>query len=110
MVSVVFANLVSFRLFGRSLFDVQLRNRGFDLTLGRGSAILTERRVGELVHEDFVRFAADDKISKVRSELAKSGRSEGVVLGSEGSLSRHHSGYRLALPTSQTDSRHRRVG
>ena len=30
MVSVVFSNLVSYRIFGRSLFDVQLRMRGFD--------------------------------------------------------------------------------
>ena len=40
MVSVVFANLISYRVIGRSLFDLQLRARGFDLSLGRDKAIL----------------------------------------------------------------------
>lgn len=84
MVSVVFANLVSYRLFGRSLFDVQLRNRGFDLSLGRGSAILAERRISELMHDDFLSFAPQDKTSLALKKLAASGRSEGLVIGPNG--------------------------
>ena len=40
MVSVVFSNLVAYRIFGRSLFDVQLIRRGFDLSAGRDRVIL----------------------------------------------------------------------
>ena len=35
MVAVVFSNLLASRIFGRSIFDVQLRQRGFDLAFGR---------------------------------------------------------------------------
>ena len=80
MVSVVFANLVSYRMFGRSLFDVQLRNRGFDLSFGRGSAILAERRITELMRDDYVRFAPDDAISEALHKLGESGRAEGLVV------------------------------
>ncbi len=41
MASVVFSNLVAYRLFGRSLFDVQLKNRGYDLSFGHDQLILS---------------------------------------------------------------------
>ena len=81
MVAVVFANLVSYRMFGRSLFDVQLRGRGFDLSLGRVSAILTERRVTELMHGDVPRFHPDDEIRTALRRFGESGRAEGLVIG-----------------------------
>ena len=59
MVAVVFANLISYRMLGRSLFDIQLAKRGFDLSLGRGQALLAERRITELMHDDFPRFAPE---------------------------------------------------
>lgn len=80
MVAVVFANLISYRLFGRSLFDVQLKNRGFDLSLGRSNAILAERRVTELMHDEFLRFNLDDEIREVLRRLGASGRAEGLVV------------------------------
>jgi len=80
MVAVVFANLISYRMFGRSLFDVQLSKRGFDLSLGRGSAILAERRIAELMHDDFLRFDPDDEIREALRRLGESGRAEGLVV------------------------------
>ena len=85
MVAVVFANLISYRLFGRSLFDVQLRNRGFDLTFGRGSAILAERRVSELVHDDYLTFKPGDTLKTAQGRIAGAGRSEGLVIAPDGS-------------------------
>ena len=84
MVAVVFANLISYRVFGRSLFDVQLRRRGFDLSLGRGNAILAERRVSELMHGDVPRFHPDDDIRTVLERLGESGRAEGMVSDRKG--------------------------
>lgn len=80
MVAVVFANLISYRMFGRSLFDVQLSRRGFDLTLGRGSAILAERRITELMHDEVLRFDPDDTVGAVLRQLGENGRSEGLVV------------------------------
>ena len=84
MVAVVFANLVSYRLFGRSLFDIQLRNRGFDMSLGRDSAILAERPISELMTADYVSFAPDDTVGTVRRKLGDGGRSEGLVVDGKG--------------------------
>ena len=49
MVSVAFSNLVAYRLFGRSLFDRQLRLRGFDLSMGRDKVRLAQLGIGELM-------------------------------------------------------------
>lgn len=84
MVAVVFANLISYRMFGRSLFDVQLDRRGFDLSLGRGSAILAGRRITELMHDDFLRFDPDDEIREALRRLGESGRAEGLVVDRDG--------------------------
>jgi len=84
MVAVVFANLVSYRIFGRSFFDVQLARRGFDLSRGRGSAILARRRITELMHDDFPRFGPDDGIGDVLRRLSECGRAEGLVVEGDG--------------------------
>jgi len=84
MVAVVFANLISYRILGRSLFDVQLANRGFDLSRGRGSAILAKLRITELMHDDFQRFYPDDRIDDVLRQLGESGRAEGLVAERDG--------------------------
>ena len=51
MVAVVFSNLVAHRLFGRSLFDVQLARRGMDFSQGRDRAHLAALPVRDLLSE-----------------------------------------------------------
>lgn len=48
MVSVVFANLIVFRLAGRSLFDIQLAARGVDLSGGRDRAQMQHAQLASL--------------------------------------------------------------
>jgi len=84
MVAVVFANLVSYRLFGRSLFDVQLSRRGFDLSAGRVAAILAEGKITGLMHNDFLRFDPDDDIREATRRLSESGKAEGLVVNRDG--------------------------
>ena len=48
MLSVVFANMVSYRLFSRSWFDHQLNERGLDVSQGRDRLVLRQHRVDEL--------------------------------------------------------------
>ena len=84
MVAVVFSNLVAYRLFGRSLFDVQLRGRRFDLSLGRDKAILGLRRVSDFLSGDFVALGSDERVATLVQRLEASGRAEALVVDRDG--------------------------
>jgi CIC family chloride channel protein len=83
MVAVVFSNLVAYRIFGRSLFDVQLAARGFDLSLGRDKAILGVRSVAENVSQDYIAMHSDETVGALTARLNAVGRSEAVVIGAD---------------------------
>ncbi len=84
MVSVVFANLVSYRLFGRSMFDEMLRARGCDLSLGRDQLVLSRRGIGRYISSDYVALDADESIAEASRRVAASDESEGHVVGAGG--------------------------
>lgn len=84
MVSVVFSNLVSYRIFGRSLFDVQLRARGFDLSLGRDKVILDHRLIENYVTQEYTRLDPDMSLAQAKSALLEFRRHEGYVLDADG--------------------------
>ena len=72
MVSVVFANLVAHRAFGRSLFDVQLAGRGIDLSAGRDRARLSAQAVTGLMTADFVRVGIAEPLAEATARLRAS--------------------------------------
>jgi CIC family chloride channel protein len=72
MVAVVFSNLVAHRLFGRSLFDVQLARRGIDLSAGRDQARLEAMPVARCLSADFVRVALDEPLADATRRLRAS--------------------------------------
>jgi CIC family chloride channel protein len=84
MVAVVFANLLAFRLLGRSMFDVVLARSGVDLSLGRDRALLEHTKIIDLPINDFVRVDLNDSTQRVIEKLTKDGRSEAVVIDSKG--------------------------
>ncbi len=84
MVAVVFSNLVAYRIFGRSLFDVQLKGRRFDLSLGRDQAILGLRRVSDFRSGDFIALAADARVDTLVRRLKAAGRAEALVTDRDG--------------------------
>lgn len=86
MVAVVFANLISYRVIGRSLFDLQLRARGFDLSLGRDKAILETHRIRDYLSNDVTTASDRDTIGEVRQRLVEDHRSEAMVLNRNGTL------------------------
>jgi CIC family chloride channel protein len=86
MVAVVFSNLVSHRMFGRSLFDVQLAGRGFDFSLGRDRARLAALPVRELVSDAAVSARADEAPQAVAARLAQSGWRQAFVTDRQGRL------------------------
>ena len=84
MVSVVFSNLVSYRIFGRSLFDVQLRMRGFDLSAGRETVILDHRLIERYVTRDYTALAPDLPLGEAKSRLLAAHCHEGYVVDAGG--------------------------
>jgi CIC family chloride channel protein len=82
MVAVVFANLLAFRLLGRSMFDVVLARAGVDLSLGRDRALLEHTKIIDLPITDFVRVDLNDSTQLVIEKLQRDGRSEAAVVDS----------------------------
>jgi CIC family chloride channel protein len=80
MVSVAFANLIAYRIFGRSLFDMQLLGRGFDLSLGRDKVMVEQRSIREFLSRDYTGVPAESSLAAVRDALLADGRSEAYVL------------------------------
>ncbi len=79
MVSVVFSNVVVYRLFGRSLYDVQLKQRGIDLSLGRERLLLDQIKVGDLTENTFTHFSPDKTLQQARTELIKNESTEAFI-------------------------------
>ncbi len=72
MISVVFSNVISYRLFGRSLFDFQLKSRGFDLSLGRDPLVLQTQRIASISRPGFssidLRATVEEAIEQLSQE------------------------------------------
>ncbi|HMB12894.1 MAG TPA: chloride channel protein [Roseovarius sp.] len=86
MVAVVFSSLLSHRIFGRSLFDVQLSRRGIDFSLGRDHAHLAALKVADYLQPDVVTAAAADTPENVTARLHQEGWREAFVLDPAGRL------------------------
>jgi CIC family chloride channel protein len=84
IVSVAFANLIGYRIYGQSLFDVQLLARGFDLSLGRDKVMAQQYTIGELLSDHFTKGRVDDSLEEVRDLLAGDQSSEAYIVDAEG--------------------------
>lgn len=80
MVAVVFSNLVAYRIFGRSMYDAQLFNRGFDLSLGRSHALAIYKKVSEIAHENFLALSPDENIGEAIDKLETGFHQTGIVV------------------------------
>ncbi|MGI3212664.1 chloride channel protein [Roseovarius tibetensis] len=86
MVAVVFSNLVSHRLFGRSLFDIQLARRGMDFSQGRDHAHLAALPVRDLLSDEAETMTPDDTPAAVDARLRARGWRQAFVLDAAGRL------------------------
>lgn len=84
MVSVVFSNVVCYRMFGRSIFDVQLRQRGFDLSLGRDRVMAGNMLIDSHVSRDFTALEPDMTPEEAMARLVKNHHLEAYVLDGRG--------------------------
>ena len=87
MVAVVFSNLVAYRVFGRSLFDEQLKRRGFDLSGGRDEAMLGSLKVSSVMRTDLPTAGSTEMVSTVIGRLVEAEAAECMLLD-------EHGGYR----------------
>jgi CIC family chloride channel protein len=85
MVSVVFANLVCYRFYGRSMFDVALRKRGCDLSLGRDQLVLSRTPMGPYISREFTIARKGELAWVVRDRLIAAGASEAQLIDKKGS-------------------------
>lgn len=80
MISVVFSNVVAYRLFGRSLFDRQLALDGCDLSLGRDKLVLQRTSISAHVTTDAVIVSGEDPLATARNAMIVAKRQECYVL------------------------------
>ncbi|MDH3464835.1 MAG: chloride channel protein, partial [Gammaproteobacteria bacterium] len=83
MVSVVFSNVVAYRVFGRSLFDVQLKSHGFDLSFGRDKVVLDHRTIENYVTQSFTQLTITDTLSVAKKRLLADSNTEAYVVSEQ---------------------------
>jgi CIC family chloride channel protein len=84
MVSVAFANLIGFRVYGRSYFDEQLNAQGFDLSLGRDKVRVQQHSIRDLISEDYTSGGTSEALAGIRDALIRDGRSEAYIVDASG--------------------------
>ena len=84
LASVAFANLIAFRVYGRSFFDVQLQKQGFDLRLGRDKVMAQQRTIQPFVDHEYTAFDAQRPLREIRDGLVADKRSEAYVTAANG--------------------------
>lgn len=80
MVGVVFANLIAYRAFGRSLFDVQLAKNGMDFSFGRDRAQLEHAFVIDQSIDSFLSLSINCNLDDAVQQLVDAGQAEAVVI------------------------------
>lgn len=80
MVSVVLSNIVAYHLFGRSLFDKVLKNRGIDLGLGRDKALLNSKSISPYISDDFCRVDERVSLAQARRMMIEEGVTEAFYI------------------------------
>jgi CIC family chloride channel protein len=83
LISVVFSNIICSRLFGRSLFDVQLLARGFDFSLGKDKVVLQQKTIRDYVTHDFVQVTDDTPASQVVDKLLAADQTEAYIVSAQ---------------------------
>ena len=80
LISVVFSNIICSRLFGRSLFDVQLLARGFDFSLGKDKVVLQQKTIRDYVTHEFVKVTPETRCSQALDRLLAADQTEGYIV------------------------------
>ncbi len=85
MVAVVFANLVAYHWYGRSLYDTQLSGRGLDLSNGRDRAYLQHHKAAQYITNRIPTVSSDWNCSQLLDQMADSATQSAVIIDRKGS-------------------------
>ena len=83
MVTIVTANLLSSRLYTRSIFEPQLLAKGVDLSLGRESLALQSTKVTELMSPDYLSLPATVSVGTAIDRMAEAHCAEAHLCGDD---------------------------
>ena len=83
MVTIVFANLIAFKWYGRSLYDNQLAARGIDLSMGRERAYLMHHKVADFVIDSLPVLSQDANLKVSRAQMAEKSTATAVVVDND---------------------------
>ncbi|MDY7115204.1 chloride channel protein [Halomonas sp. SSL-5] len=83
LASVTLASPIAAQLFGRSLFDIQLRNRGLDLSSGRGQALLMDTRVIDYLTRECVILSPEASLDEAIATLARERHGEAYLVDTQ---------------------------
>jgi CIC family chloride channel protein len=80
MLAIVFANLMAYNWYGRSLYDHQLKLRGIDLSMGRERAYLMHHKVAEHVTGALPVVQQTADLGALRLKLTENSSASAVVV------------------------------
>lgn len=84
MIAVAFSNLVAYRFFGRSMFDVQLLRSGFDLGFGRDKVILDRTPIAPWVTDAYVELGSGVSCRDARAVIVGAAAEDAQVVDAQG--------------------------
>ncbi len=84
MVSAVFANLLGYRLIGRSMFDAQLKQQGFDLSMGREKVMLNDQKIHIWLSDRFSVLEGEASLDIAKQTILNSDNSNLYIVDTQG--------------------------
>ncbi|WP_084286515.1 chloride channel protein [Halomonas halodenitrificans] len=84
LASVTLASPIAAQLFGRSLFDIQLLERGLDLSSGRGQALLMDTRVTDYLTKECVTLSLEASLDEAIVDIARQHHAEAYLVDARG--------------------------
>lgn len=80
MASIALANPIGAQLFGRSLFDIQMRNNGLDLSAGRSRAMLQDLGIAPHLSRQCVVLDPETSLAEAVTRMSHAGHGEGYLV------------------------------
>ena len=79
-ISICFANLISSKIYGHSVFDQILLNRNIDIQIGRDSLQLQSVKIKSIVSKDYVRLTIEHSINDMINILSNASQVKDMLL------------------------------
>jgi len=84
MITVVFANLVSYRLYGRSFYDLRLQSRGIDFSMGVERVRLQHEPIRDYLSDSVLTLSPDASLLRARDRMLGRNASEAHIVNRDG--------------------------